>query len=65
MSKITLVSGAQHSVSDTDAAKITQAMLGVGALAVNVTLDGHRRVFISGAAVLIVEPLADEGDTAA
>jgi hypothetical protein len=61
---IALHTGTTHVVSDADAAAISSSMLRVGPLAVNVTLDGSRRVFLAGAAVLMVEPIDDEGDTA-
>jgi len=62
--RITLASGVQRAVSDADADRIKQAMQGVGVLAFHVRLDGRSSVFINAAAVLIVEPIDDEGGAA-
>ena len=58
--RLTLTTGAAHVVSAQDADKLKQAMLGVGALAVAVRLDGSSETtFVNGTAVAMVTAVAD------
>lgn len=57
---ITIATGKRHQVTESDAGKISQAMLSVGPLAIEVLLDGER-VFLNAArAVLMIRTMEDD-----